>query len=152
MKKFVIMLLALSVLCISGCKKNVSDLSDNSSSSQHINIDNYLNNSSTQSYQEPTVSTVTEIPSDAVTSSNQKPKIIRPEKVTKIYDVTVKTGLSNHIKKTFHDTKNGNTLQYCLFVPDDYSANKKYPVILFLHGAGEIGTDNITQLSNLKNM
>ena len=152
MKKFVILLLALSVLCFSGCKKNVSDLSDNSVSSQHINIDDYLSNSSTQSYQEPTVSIVTDASSNNETSSNQKPKIFRPEKVTQVYNVTVKTGLSNHIKKTFHDTKNGNTLQYCLFVPDDYSANKKYPVILFLHGAGEIGTDNITQLSNLKNM
>jgi poly(3-hydroxybutyrate) depolymerase len=33
-------------------------------------------------------------------------------------------------------------LPYRLFIPDNYDVNKKYPLILFLHGAGERGDDN----------
>ncbi len=40
----------------------------------------------------------------------------------------------------------GTTLQYRIFLPEDYNAAKKYPLILFLHGAGERGNDNESQL------
>lgn len=35
--------------------------------------------------------------------------------------------------------------KYGLFVPKDYSPEKKWPVILFLHGAGERGSDGVRQ-------
>ena len=41
---------------------------------------------------------------------------------------------------------NGVTLPYRLFLPAYYSIEKKYPLILFMHGAGERGTDNQQQL------
>jgi predicted peptidase len=44
-----------------------------------------------------------------------------------------KTGFLN---KTFKD-KDGSEAPYVLFVPHDYKGEKDYPVILFLHGAGE---------------
>lgn len=34
---------------------------------------------------------------------------------------------------------------YVVYVPEDYSPKKKWPVILFLHGSGERGTDNKKQ-------
>ncbi len=37
-------------------------------------------------------------------------------------------------------------LNYRLLKPLDYDANRKYPVVLFLHGAGERGGDNAKQL------
>src|SRR4051794_32042512 len=40
----------------------------------------------------------------------------------------------------------GKTLPYRIFIPQGYDSAKKYPLVLFLHGAGERGTDNKAQL------
>jgi len=37
-------------------------------------------------------------------------------------------------------------LPYRLLLPDNYNKKKKYPLLIFLHGAGERGTDNELQL------
>ncbi len=53
--------------------------------------------------------------------------------------------------------KTENSLNYLLYLPKDYDAKKKYPLLLFLHGIGERGNDNLKKLfhtglpSNLKN-
>ncbi len=38
-------------------------------------------------------------------------------------------------------------LPYRLFVPTNYTASEQYPLVLFMHGIGETGTDNLRQLS-----
>jgi predicted peptidase len=48
-------------------------------------------------------------------------------------------------KKTFTDAKGGK-LPYRLMKPEGYDARKKYPLVVFLHGAGERGDDNEQQL------
>jgi predicted peptidase len=48
-------------------------------------------------------------------------------------------------KKVFKD-KDGKELKYRILYPKDYNPKKKYPVLLFLHGAGERGNDNEKQL------
>ena len=40
-----------------------------------------------------------------------------------------------------------DTLHYRILKPLNYDLNKQYPVHLFLHGAGERGNDNISQLT-----
>ncbi len=40
----------------------------------------------------------------------------------------------------------GEELNYRILYPENFSSNKSYPVILFLHGSGERGNDNKKQL------
>ncbi len=49
-------------------------------------------------------------------------------------------------KKTF--VKEGDTLNYRIMYPKDFNTSKQYPVVLFLHGAGERGSDNRRQLAH----
>jgi predicted peptidase len=47
-------------------------------------------------------------------------------------------------KRTFK--KGGSSLLYRLMKPDGYDGKKAYPLVIFLHGAGERGKDNEAQL------
>ena len=49
--------------------------------------------------------------------------------------------------REFKGTEN-QVLKYRLWTPKDYDAKKKYPLILFLHGAGERGDDNKAQVKH----
>lgn len=40
----------------------------------------------------------------------------------------------------------GDTLNYRMLLPENFDASQKYPVVVFLHGAGERGNDNEAQL------
>lgn len=53
--------------------------------------------------------------------------------------------LSLFQKQNFVSTT-GQNLPYRMLYPENYDKNKKYPLVLFLHGAGERGTDNEKQL------
>jgi predicted peptidase len=53
-----------------------------------------------------------------------------------------KTGFLDRI----HKDANGKEVKYVLFVPEGYKGDKEYPLILFLHGAGETGTDGRKQV------
>lgn len=54
--------------------------------------------------------------------------------------------LAVYQKKEFNH--NGNTLPYRILYPENFDRNKKYPLLLFLHGAGERGSDNEKQLTH----
>lgn len=46
----------------------------------------------------------------------------------------------------------GDSLQYCLLRPEVEKPGEKYPLVLFLHGAGERGNDNRKQLKHGRQM
>ena len=39
-----------------------------------------------------------------------------------------------------------DTLPYRILLPENYNPNKSYPLVVFLHGAGERGNDNELQI------
>lgn len=76
----------------------------------------------------------------------------QPAGITAVYDfdcsfpeVEVKTEI-------YQDPQNGNSLPYRLYFPENYTPTETYPILLVLHGAGEIGDDNQRQLQNTKNL
>jgi|GEM_PF-2746290 len=66
--------------------------------------------------------------------------------------VTVHSGFGQSYPEYIYRsiTFQGTTLPYRLFIPDNYSAATKYPVMLALHGWGESGTDNDKQLTKTR--
>ncbi len=50
-------------------------------------------------------------------------------------------------RKLTYTDKIGHTMPYRLFVPANYDANQKYPLIFWLHGANGRGSDNLKQIS-----
>lgn len=49
-------------------------------------------------------------------------------------------------KKEHYVSTTGLNLPYRILYPENYDKGKKYPVVLFLHGAGERGSNNESQL------
>ena len=52
----------------------------------------------------------------------------------------------------FYDGQSGKTLPYRIYLPKGAGGSKKTPILLLLHGAGERGSDNYTQMRNFKNI
>ncbi len=50
------------------------------------------------------------------------------------------------LKFTLSDPSTGLVMPYRLFAPQNLDPSKKYPLVMFLHGGGENGTDNEKQL------
>ena len=48
-----------------------------------------------------------------------------------------------------HKEADGKRLPYRLLSPKDYRAGESYPLIIWMHGSGERGTDNRQQLTNV---
>lgn len=54
--------------------------------------------------------------------------------------------IDDFLSFTFKDPETGIEIPYRLFVPEG-TTDRKYPLVVFLHGAGERGTDNYLQLA-----
>jgi predicted peptidase len=57
---------------------------------------------------------------------------------------SVKAQQDLFLKKEF--VYKNDTLKYRILFPENYDKNQKYPLVIFLHGAGERGNDNESQL------
>lgn len=166
MKKTKIFILVLSILfTFVGCKNAVKDNIDTSSqqavssdseqiiSKPETGINSETNMQSTvSSNDEQILSKPENDTSSIVNTQSTVSTIARPEKVTIIYNTKLDFEVNTPQKETFYDPQNGNSLPYTLYIPKNYSTSNKYPVILFLHGAGEIGSDNQTQINGMRNM
>lgn len=51
-------------------------------------------------------------------------------------------------RESFTDSQ-GTVLPYRLYLPENYDPSKKYPSVLFIHGLGARGNDNVKQLDTM---
>lgn len=61
-------------------------------------------------------------------------------KRTTAYDVTKVFSKAEYVTEDF-------TLPYCIYIPKNYDCGETYPLLVFLHGAGERGNDNHLHLT-----
>lgn len=90
-------------------------------------------------------------PSTQSASSEQKTVYEPFEEVTKVYKLPKKISFNmpEFSFGVYNDNSSGKTLPYRLYVPADYDSSKKYPVLFWLHGAGERGSNNTSQIAYL---
>ncbi len=93
-----------------------------------------------------TLSSESSVASSEIVSVEETEKSTGIE-IIKTYETDVLPDNNNFSKETFTDTS-GLRVPYRLHLPENRQNGKKYPVILFLHGAGETGRDNEAQLPN----
>ena len=63
-----------------------------------------------------------------------------------LFLLTISVSAQEVYQKEVFISSRGDSLKYRLLRPEKEKAGKKYPLVLFLHGAGERGSDNEKQL------
>ncbi len=62
--------------------------------------------------------------------------------------ISISTPVQGQFMQKEFKGKNGAVLPYQILYPDNYNTDESFPVILFLHGAGERGNDNELQMKH----
>jgi len=70
-------------------------------------------------------------------------------RITLLVLITILFTQCKEVDSTWKKNKTEDGLPYRSFYPEEYGQGEKFPVILFLHGAGERGTDNEKQLVHI---
>ena len=93
------------------------------------------------------------------TDSPQKLTLEQLETIAKLAPRSNKAGVKVHpamvplfrsmVLRYTGGTYKNTPIRFRLHAPDNYEIGKKYPLVVWLHGAGECGSDNINQLSHL---
>ncbi len=84
-------------------------------------------------------SDITTSTTESVSSENDEYGNI---KITKKYDVDTIFGDGEYSYESFSDSVSSKIMNYRLHVPKNFDPKEKYPVVLFLHSASGVGTDN----------
>lgn len=126
---FIIFLVVLMVLSIlAGCKNETAEISSSKTSST--------------------------IASSNSASVNVSSKIESPgvENITNVFTISNEFCMPTFKHLTYFDSNASRNMPYSLFLPEDYEEGKQYPVLLFLHGAGEVGNDYTTATRTLETL
>ena len=73
---------------------------------------------------------------------DKKTNSTNSQKVTKTFSFNCKYTQPEIVSSLFNDSQNGVKLPYQIFLPENYNPSKKYPLLVFLHSKGEIGSEN----------
>lgn len=154
MKRFLSIILVIAMIfCFASCKKKENTNKISSKTESNVSHQESVVISQVQSSVSSSNDSGVTASKNTETSSNEEiTKEVYPEKVLEVFSFENQFRRPETPKKTFYDSQNGVSLPYRLFMPHDYNPSKKYPVILFLHGAGEIESNNEDQLNGISKM
>jgi lysophospholipase L1-like esterase/poly(3-hydroxybutyrate) depolymerase len=74
------------------------------------------------------------------------PNATGADSMAHIFQRSIAGPVANRFQSGSYASKEG-TLPYRIFMPENYSRAQKYPLILSLHGAGERGNNNVSQIA-----
>jgi predicted peptidase len=140
LRTFLPILLSASFVILSACEKHADilpkiPLADSSAAAEITKIID----SDTAEVAEASQDTV-EAPADTAVVSDDTIKIPGDTIITEALPVST-------IDSPVYEYKKNNDLPYRILFPKNYDADKNYPLLLFLHGIGERGSDNEKQLT-----
>ena len=72
-----------------------------------------------------------------------------PEEETELLEETGAEILNGYKAMNYSNSKYDYSLPLRLYIPEDYEEGDKYPLVIFLHGAGRRGSDNIKQINEM---
>ena len=156
-KALIIILVSVAVLALIGSSVGVVYLIQNNPPKSDFVMGGDSGNSSQNNSSQKENSSTTQTPSKNNSTNNKTPSknesansAVAEKPITELVRSYEFMGIfSNALEnKSYYDSQSGYTVPYRLSVPKSFDASKKYPVILFLHGAGELGNDNLSQLRN----
>jgi len=59
----------------------------------------------------------------------------------------MENGIMEKFRREMYTADDGYTMPYRLYIPENYDCGEQYPLVLFLHGAGERGDNNESQIA-----
>ena len=162
LKTAALFLFSMLLIFSSSCDKPAADTSSGkaqtatvSSSEQKPEPDSKPQNTSSVGSKDDVSdnSAYSDAPQPSASTSGSDTDINEPQapyapvtEIIRTYDTGDLTVNADFGREIFYDEISGKSMPYRLHIPDNFSPDKQYPVILFLHGAGEIGSDNEIQL------
>lgn len=121
--------------------------SEESVNSLNESVDNKIQDNPTKNQPQKNNSEITETQSPQASTPKEE-ELFLYQKLLKGYSLKNDFVIPEFKHATYYDSNTGSSMPYRLFLPDNYNAKNKYPVLLFLHGAGELGTDNTSHMPN----
>ena len=150
MKKLSIILVLMALFCVIltavSCGESATTTADTTKSTTPAATTTTLPTvSTTLPATTPVVTTTT----TAVTTTAITTTTVATKPDPDMSPVSKTISIASAFKKKTFEASNGIDLPYRIFVPEDYSEEYAYPLVLFLHGAGERGNNNTSQLNNV---